>query len=134
MGPVVKMIMDHPRCAQLQEGDVLMEVNGENVRSYAHNELVTVLKRCPKGNQATFVVLRQPNEVRQLVALMCVVSTSLSERTSSTNDVLIGSCKHSAEFRMLIIKCVYTERLLGDNLFVIIAGAAANLPWSRRLQ
>ena len=60
MGPVVKMIMDHPRCAQLQEGDVLLEVNGENVRRYAHNELVTVLKRC---NQATFVVLRQPSEV-----------------------------------------------------------------------
>ena len=57
------MIMDHPRCAQLQEGDVLMEVNGENVRNYAHNELVTVLKRCPKGNQASFVVLRQANEV-----------------------------------------------------------------------
>ena len=66
MGPVVKMIMDHPRCAQLQEGDVLMEVNGENVRSYVHNELVTVLKRCPKGNQAAFVVLRQPNEVNTL--------------------------------------------------------------------
>ena len=64
MGPVVNMIMDHPRCAQLQEGDVLMEVNGENVRGYVHNELMTVLKRCPKGNQATFVVLRQPNEVR----------------------------------------------------------------------
>ena len=63
MGPVVKMIMDHPRCAQLQEGDVLLEVNGENVRNYVHNELVTVLKRCPKGNQASFVVLRQPNEV-----------------------------------------------------------------------
>ncbi len=57
------MIMDHPRCAQLQEGDVLLDVNGENVRNYAHNELVTVLKRCPKGNQASFSVLRQQSEV-----------------------------------------------------------------------
>lgn len=60
MGPIVKLIMDHPRCAQLREGDVLLEVNGENVRDYAHNDLVTVLKRCPKGNQAAFTVLRQP--------------------------------------------------------------------------
>ena len=66
--------MDHPRCAQLQEGDVLLEVNGENVRNYAHNELVTVLKRCPKGNQATFVVLRQQNEVSTLSRLFaCAV-------------------------------------------------------------
>ena len=69
MGPVVKQIMDHPRCAQLQEGDVLMEVNGERVRSYVHTDLVTVLKRCPKGNQANFVVYRQPSEV---CACMCV--------------------------------------------------------------
>ena len=76
LGPVVKMIMDHPRCAQLLEGDVLLEVNGENVRSYAHNELVTVLKRCPKGNQATFVVLRQPSEVRGGTSPFCVCTMS----------------------------------------------------------
>ena len=65
------MIMDHPRCAQLQEGDVLLEVNGENVRNYAHNELVTVLKRCHKGNQASFVVLRQQNEVTIIFPRLC---------------------------------------------------------------
>ena len=64
MGPVVKLIMDHPRCTQLQEGDVILEVNGENVQEYPHSELVTVLKRCPKGNQASFFVLRyHENEV-----------------------------------------------------------------------
>ena len=59
MGPVVKLIMDHPRCAQLVEGDVLLEVNGEVVQDYPHTALVDVLKRCPKGNQAGFLVLRQ---------------------------------------------------------------------------
>ena len=65
IGPIVKLIMDHPRCAQLQEGDVLLEVNGENVQDYPHTNLVDVLKRCPKGNQAAFLVLRQlpQNEV-----------------------------------------------------------------------
>ena len=63
MGPVVKQIMDHPRCAQLREGDVILEVNGEKVNNYVHTDLVTVLKRCGKGNQANFTVLRQPAEV-----------------------------------------------------------------------
>ena len=39
------------------------QVNGEKVRTYMHTELVTVLKRCPKGNQANFTLLRQPQEV-----------------------------------------------------------------------
>lgn len=30
-----------------------------------HTDLVTVLKRCPKGNQASFTILRQPQEVRE---------------------------------------------------------------------
>ena len=40
-----------------------MQVNGEKVRTYMHTDLVTVLKRCAKGNQATFALLRQPQEV-----------------------------------------------------------------------
>jgi len=59
LGPVVKQIMDHPRCAQLREGDIILEVNGEKVNTYVHSDLVTVLKRCAKGNQANFTVLRQ---------------------------------------------------------------------------
>ncbi|KAL5517761.1 hypothetical protein EMCRGX_G003374 [Ephydatia muelleri] len=46
--------MDHPRCAQLRVGDIIMEVNGESVYNYLHSDLVSVLKRCPKGNQANF--------------------------------------------------------------------------------
>ena len=78
MGPIVKQIMDHPRCAQLQEGDVLLEVNGEKVRSYTHSDLVTVLKRCSKGNQATFLVYRQPPEVCVCVCV-CVCTHYLSD-------------------------------------------------------
>ena len=57
---MVKQIMDHPRCAQLKEGDVILEVNGEKVSTYLHSDVVTVLKRCSKGNQASFTVLRMP--------------------------------------------------------------------------
>ena len=72
---------------------MLLEVNGENVRNYAHNELVTVLKRCPKGNQASFVVLRQQNEVTTIklslgsVMIICVLWHGV-----------YGSIKKSAKF------------------------------------
>ena len=64
IGPIVSKITEHPRCAQLKEGDLLMEVNEVDVHSYSHSALVMALKQYPKGNQATFVVLRHPNEVR----------------------------------------------------------------------
>ena len=67
MGPIVKQIMDRPRCAQLQEGDVLVEVNGERVGGYNNSDLVKVLKRYPEKNQATFLVNRQPPEVSTIV-------------------------------------------------------------------
>ena len=36
---------------------MLLEVNGESVRNTSHTDLVTMLKRCPKGNQTNFLVL-----------------------------------------------------------------------------
>ena len=58
-GPVVKQILDHPRCAQLREGDIILKVNGEKVNSYKHSDVVTVFKRCVKGDPANFTILRQ---------------------------------------------------------------------------
>lgn len=57
-GHNVKQILDHPRCAQLREQDLILEVNGEKVKHYTHGDLVDVLKRCPKGNQTAFVIQR----------------------------------------------------------------------------
>ena len=57
-GPIVKQIMDMPRCAQLREGDLILEVNGEKVFAQPHCDLITLLKRCPKGNTANFLVVR----------------------------------------------------------------------------
>ena len=57
------MITNHPSCTQLQDGDVLMEVNGNNVHNYSQNEVITLLEQCPKGSEATFAILRQSNKV-----------------------------------------------------------------------
>ncbi len=77
-GPVVKLIMDHPR---LREDDILLEVNGENVQKYPHSDLVNVLKRCPKGNQAAFLVLRQaPQNEVWIVSVVCACWFRISKR------------------------------------------------------
>lgn len=57
-GHNVKQILDHPRCAQMREQDLILEVNGEKVKHYSHADLVNVLKRCPKGHQTAFVIQR----------------------------------------------------------------------------
>ena len=41
-GQKVKTILDRPRCKNLQEGDVLVEINGINMRAMSHTEVVQV--------------------------------------------------------------------------------------------
>jgi C-terminal processing protease CtpA/Prc len=66
-GHMVKQIMDGIRCADLKVGDLLLEVNGLNVSNLQHSDLVTLLKRQPRGEKTTFTLLRG-----QLV--ICVLS------------------------------------------------------------
>ena len=57
-GQKIKQIMDQVRCHQLKERDLLVQINGQNVRNYSHSDVVGILKQCPKGNKVTFVVER----------------------------------------------------------------------------
>lgn len=41
-GQKVKTILDRPRCKNLQEGDILVEINGINMRPMSHGEVVQV--------------------------------------------------------------------------------------------
>ena len=61
-GPVVKLIMDHPRCAQLREGDIILEVNMEKVVTYVHSNVVQVLTQCANGIRTNFLVLRDVSQ------------------------------------------------------------------------
>ena len=45
MGPVVKQIMDHPRCAQLREGDIILEVHVITITSLSwHHTVIASLR------------------------------------------------------------------------------------------
>lgn len=57
-GQKVKKILDRPRCQHLQEGDVLIEINGRSIRGFAHTDVVQMLKECPCGDAAHITVQR----------------------------------------------------------------------------
>lgn len=57
-GQKVKKILDRPRCKILQEGDVLIEINGKSVRGMTHSEVVQVLKECSRGSEANITIQR----------------------------------------------------------------------------
>jgi len=41
-GQKVKTILDRPRCKNLQEGDILVDINGINMRIMTHSDVVQV--------------------------------------------------------------------------------------------
>jgi len=79
VGQKVKKILDRPRCKDLQEGDVLVEINLVNVKGMSHNDVVQVsqdylwtvkmlkiqvwsdsqvLKECSRGQEANITIQR----------------------------------------------------------------------------
>jgi C-terminal processing protease CtpA/Prc len=57
-GQKIKQIMDQGRCVHLRELDLLVQVNGQDVRNCSHGEVVSLLKQCPKDERVTIVVER----------------------------------------------------------------------------
>merc|ERR1719211_757894 len=57
-GQKVKKILDRPRCKNLNEGDILVEINQSAVRAMSHNEVVQVLKDCARGQEAAITIQR----------------------------------------------------------------------------
>ena len=68
-GQKVKQILDRPRCKNLQEGDLLHEINGVQVRDMSHSQIVQVLKECPKGEESRIVVQRGGKHIASWVIL-----------------------------------------------------------------
>lgn len=58
VGQRIKQVLDHDRCQSLSEGDVITEINGLNVRNFAHADVVELLKNCPTDTEAVLVIQR----------------------------------------------------------------------------
>ncbi|XP_043641547.1 membrane-associated guanylate kinase, WW and PDZ domain-containing protein 1 [Drosophila teissieri] len=59
-GQIVKKILDRNCCTQLMEGDVLLEINGMNVRNKPHFYVVELLKECSQTTPTAVKIQRTP--------------------------------------------------------------------------
>uniref|UniRef100_A0AAV2M782 Uncharacterized protein n=1 Tax=Knipowitschia caucasica TaxID=637954 RepID=A0AAV2M782_KNICA len=58
LGQKVKMILDAQWCRGLQKGDVIKEINRQNVQTLSHVQVVDILKDLPVGSEVNVLVLR----------------------------------------------------------------------------
>ncbi|TMS16720.1 Membrane-associated guanylate kinase, WW and PDZ domain-containing protein 3 [Larimichthys crocea] len=63
LGQKVKMILDAQWCRGLLKGDVIKEINRQNVQTLSHSQVVDILKDLPVGSEVNVLVLRGGEEV-----------------------------------------------------------------------
>uniref|UniRef100_A0A3P8WE76 Membrane associated guanylate kinase, WW and PDZ domain containing 3b n=1 Tax=Cynoglossus semilaevis TaxID=244447 RepID=A0A3P8WE76_CYNSE len=68
LGQKVKMILDAQWCRGLQKGDIIKEINRQNVQTLSHAQVVDILKDFPVGSEVNVLVLRggQTSPVKSL--------------------------------------------------------------------
>lgn len=59
----VKQILDKERCCNLAENDILLEINGQELRNLTHNQVVEVLKECVKGEETIIKLKRRKYQI-----------------------------------------------------------------------
>lgn len=57
-GQKVKKLLDSKTCKNVFEGDILLTINGINVKEMGHSQVVEVLKSCQKSSETSIKVLR----------------------------------------------------------------------------
>ena len=63
----VKMILDAQWCRGLLKGDVIKEINRQNVQTLSHAQVVDILKDLPVGSEVHVLVLRGGERERGMV-------------------------------------------------------------------
>lgn len=58
LGQKVKMILDAQWCRGLLKGDVIKDINRQNVQTLSHSQVVDILKDLPVGSEVNVLVLR----------------------------------------------------------------------------
>uniref|UniRef100_A0A8C6SC78 Membrane-associated guanylate kinase, WW and PDZ domain-containing protein 3 n=1 Tax=Neogobius melanostomus TaxID=47308 RepID=A0A8C6SC78_9GOBI len=81
LGQKVKMILDAQWCRGLLKGDVIKEINRQNVQTLSHSQVVDILKDLPVGSEVHVLVLRggQTSPVKSLKPITAPMSQSTSQ-------------------------------------------------------
>ncbi|CAB1336591.1 unnamed protein product [Coregonus sp. 'balchen'] len=82
LGQKVKMILDAQWCRGLLKGDVIKEINRQNVQTLSHSQVVDILKDLPVGSEVNVLVLRggQTSPVKSLKPCTAPMSQQRQER------------------------------------------------------
>ncbi|XP_071377936.1 membrane-associated guanylate kinase, WW and PDZ domain-containing protein 3a [Centroberyx affinis] len=83
LGQKVKMILDAQWCRGLLKGDVIKEINRQNVQTLSHSQVVDILKDLPVGSEVNVLVLRggQTSPVKSLKPCTAPMSQAVSQQT-----------------------------------------------------
>uniref|UniRef100_A0A3P8U668 Membrane-associated guanylate kinase, WW and PDZ domain-containing protein 3 n=1 Tax=Amphiprion percula TaxID=161767 RepID=A0A3P8U668_AMPPE len=83
LGQKVKMILDAQWCRGLLKGDVIKEINRQNVQTLSHSQVVDILKDLPVGSEVNVLVLRggQTSPVKSLKPCTAPMSHTVSQPT-----------------------------------------------------
>ncbi|XP_010899905.1 membrane-associated guanylate kinase, WW and PDZ domain-containing protein 3a isoform X2 [Esox lucius] len=82
LGQKVKMILDAQWCRGLLKGDVIKEINRQNVQTLSHAQVVDILKDLPVGSEVNVLVLRggQTSPVKSLKPCTAPMSQQRQDR------------------------------------------------------
>nr|XP_020470186.1 membrane-associated guanylate kinase, WW and PDZ domain-containing protein 3 isoform X2 [Monopterus albus] len=78
LGQKVKMILDAQWCRGLQKGDVIKEINRQNVQTLTHAQVVDILKDLPVGSEVNVLVLRGAVPMRGEVGVLILTGGQTS--------------------------------------------------------
>lgn len=59
VGQRVKKIQNNETCANLKHGDILINLNGQDITRLTHKQVVECLKNCPPGQDVSLVIKRK---------------------------------------------------------------------------
>nr|UDP83075.1 MAGI3 [Scophthalmus maximus] len=89
LGQKVKMILDAQWCRGLLKGDVIKEINRQNVQTLTHSQVVDILKDLPVGSEVNVLVLRGGESAEMSVrrSHRSDVSREITETAPNTKDL-----------------------------------------------
>uniref|UniRef100_A0A8C7YTF8 Membrane-associated guanylate kinase, WW and PDZ domain-containing protein 3 n=1 Tax=Oryzias sinensis TaxID=183150 RepID=A0A8C7YTF8_9TELE len=91
LGQKVKMILDAQWCRGLLKGDVIKEINRQNVQTLSHSQVVDILKDLPVGSEVSVLVLRGGEGSQQQQQEMISSTETLTQSDVTPNSLPVSS-------------------------------------------
>ncbi|XP_059396425.1 membrane-associated guanylate kinase, WW and PDZ domain-containing protein 3-like [Carassius carassius] len=87
LGQKVKMILDAQWCRGLLKGDVIKEINRQNVQTLTHAQVVDILKDQPMGSEVNVLVLRggQTSPVKSLKPITPAIPSTQKQEIATSS-------------------------------------------------